>query len=109
MICDRGDVVVVPFPFSEGPGHKRRPALVLSRKSFNRSGHSILAMITSAAHDPWPGDTPVSDLRSAGLRAECMIRLKIFTLDNRLVLARLGRLSARDSEAARVAVADVLS
>ena len=56
MICDPWDVVVVPFPFTERAAAKRRPALIISKKSFNRNGHSIMAMITSAWHQDWPGD-----------------------------------------------------
>ncbi len=46
------DVVIVPFPFSNQPGAKRRPALVLSASSFNRHGQAVLAMITTAGHHP---------------------------------------------------------
>ncbi len=96
MICDPWDVVVVPFPFTERATGKRRPALILSRKSFNRSGHSVMAMITSTGHHPWPGDTQLGGFRDAGLRVPCAVRLKIFTLDNRLILKRAGKLSVAD-------------
>ena len=43
------DVVVVPFPFADPSEGKRRPALVLSKASFNRRGHTMPAVITSAA------------------------------------------------------------
>lgn len=98
MTFDQWDVIAVPFPFTEKPGSKRRPALVLSKAGFHRSGHSILAMITSAAHTPWPGDVKIANQHSAGLKAPCVVRLKIFTLDNRLTLYRIGRLSAGDRE-----------
>lgn len=100
MISDRWDVVLVPFPFVERPGSKRRPALVLSTRAFNRVGHSILAMITTTAHAPWPGDTPLRDHRAAGLPSPCLVRLKIFTLDNRLLLRSIGRLGKADAAAA---------
>lgn len=100
MICDRSTVVVVPFPFSERPGIKRRPALVLSTRAFNEAGHTVLAMITSKGHSAWPGDTELSDLSSAGLKVPCLVRLKVFTLDNRLLLRPIGALAA--SDAARV-------
>ena len=100
MTCDPWEVVVVPFPFTERPGARRRPAVVLSNREFNRHGHTILAMITTGAHRPWPGDTEIADLEVSGLEVPCIIRLKLFTLDNRLVLRRLGRLSAADREAA---------
>ncbi len=73
--------------------------MVYSKEAFNRSGHTVLAMITSSEHRPWAGDTPVADLSLAGLRLPCIVRLKLFTLDNRLILNRLGRLSAADSKA----------
>ncbi len=97
MTSDRWDVVLVPFPFSEGPGSKRRPALTLSSTAFNRSGNTVLAMITTAEHAPWPGDTRLGDYSTAGLPRPCLVRLKLFTLDNRLILRGLGRLSKADT------------
>ncbi len=96
MTCEVWDIVVVPFPFTEAPGAKRRPALVISRSSFNENGHTVLAMITTRAHHPWPGDTELSDRSSAGLHLPCIIRLKAFTLDNRLIIRKIGRLSSAD-------------
>lgn len=102
MICDPWDVVVVPFPFTDIAGAKRRPALVLSETDHNRLGSTILAMITSGTHALRPGDIDIRDPDAAGLRAACVVRLKIFTLDNRLLLRRIGRLGEGDRE--RVAV-----
>ena len=98
MICEPWNVVVVPFPFAEKLGTKRRPALVLSEASFNEGGNTILAMITSRAHEAWPGDTPIVKLDEAGLNVSCMVRLKLFTLDNRLIARRIGHLSPLDRE-----------
>lgn len=108
MTCDPWDVVVVPFPFTDQPGAKKRPGLVLSRPAFNRAGHTVLAMITSRGHRPWPGDTPIGDPAVAGLPRPCLVRLKLFTLDNRLILDRLGRLAAADAERVGVALRDAL-
>ena len=68
---ERFDVVRVPFPFADRQAEMNRPALVLSdRMAFNRqAGHSVMAMITSAGHTPWPLDVPITDLKSAGLPA----------------------------------------
>lgn len=91
------DVVVVPFPFTDRQASRRRPALVLSSASFNRATrHSVLAMITSAVQSRWPGDVPITNLEAAGLSSACLVRLKLFTLDQRLVLKRAGTLAAND-------------
>lgn len=96
MTFSKWDTVVVPFPFTERAGSKRRPALVLSHHAFNEEGHTLLAMITTSRDHEWPGDTDIGGLDSAGLTVECFVRLKLFTLDNRLILRRLGALAAAD-------------
>jgi mRNA interferase MazF len=97
-----GDVVVVPFPFSDRDASKRRPALVCSSAAFNnRSQHLVLAMITTASHAPWPGDVPIRDLESTGLPAPSLVRWKLFTLDVSLVLRTVGALSLRDRATCR--------
>lgn len=104
VICDPGDVAVVPFPFSERPGTKRRPALVLSRRRFNQAGHTIFSMITTKDHSPWPGDVAIEHLEAAGLPRPCIVRWKLFTLDNRLILRRAGRLAESDHRTVRASL-----
>jgi mRNA interferase MazF len=97
------DVVVVPFPFTERTSSKRRPALVISNPSVFglEVGHSVLAMITSAKKSEWPLDTPIQDLACAGLSSTSVVRMKLFTLDNQLVIRKAGLLSERDRFAVR--------
>lgn len=96
VICDPWKVVIVPFPFTEQAGTKRRPALVLSAQEFNENGHTLLAMITTKTHAPWPGDVTIENLSLAGLRIPCIVRLKVFTLDNRLIIRPIGRLAEKE-------------
>jgi mRNA interferase MazF len=99
VICEAWHVVVVPFPFTDRATSKRRPALVLSAKTFNRHGHTVLAMITSASHPPWPADSTITSPDQAGLTVPSLVRLKLFTLDNRFIVRRLGMLAAVDRRA----------
>src|SRR5215470_8004802 len=101
VTCNQWDVAVVPFPFSNQPGSKRRPALVLSDRAFNGKGHTVLAMITTSGHRPWPGDVTLSDYKPAGLHTSCITRLKLFTLDNRLLVKRIGSVSVNDQKKIR--------
>jgi mRNA interferase MazF len=107
---DRWDVVVVPFPFTDRPVLRRRPALVVSRPEAlgTTVGQSVLAMITSAAHSRWPLDVSLPDLAAAGLPAPSVVRMKLFTLDDRLVERRAGTLAAEDAAAVRSALMRLL-
>ncbi|MGA7951957.1 MAG: type II toxin-antitoxin system PemK/MazF family toxin [Gloeobacterales cyanobacterium] len=91
-------VVVVPFPFTDIALTKRRPALILSDTvAFNAlMGHSVMAMITTATHAPWALDVPISNLKTAGLKAPSIIRMKLFTLDHSLVLEQIGKLESEE-------------
>ena len=98
MTFDPFEVVSVPFPFTDSSRRKKRPALVLSSGKFNETGHSILAMITSAKNKPWALDAPIKNIAMAGLTAESVVRMKLFTLDHRFVLSKLGRLDEKDQK-----------
>ena len=105
MTFEPFDVVVVPFPFTDRDAERRRPALVVSSPDFNEThAQSILAMITSAGGE-WASDIPIRDWGEAGLSVPCKVRLKLFTLDDALILRRAGALSERDAEAVRISLA----
>lgn len=110
MAYDAFDVVTVPFPFTDSARTKRRPALVLSasRAFGDVIGHRVLAMITSAKNAPWPLDVMIGDLKAAGLPAPSVVRFKLFTLDHRFIVAKIGSLSKRDREAIRGSLAALL-
>ena len=98
MIYEPFDVVVVPFPFTDSSRAKRRPALVLSQtKDFGSIlEHTILAMITSQKNEPWPLDVVIKNKKPSGLTAPSVVRMKLFTLDNRFILRKIGHISKTD-------------
>jgi mRNA interferase MazF len=101
----RFEVVVVLFPFTDSAAVKRRPALVLSAESFNhRAAHLVLAMITSRENRGWPLDTEIRDLPAAGLSHPSVVRMKLFTLDERFVLRKAGALAEADRSAVQNAL-----
>ena len=106
MTFEQWDVVVVPFPFADSAARRRRPALVVSRPDAlgNVVGHSVLAMITSAGHRRWPLDVPLAELAAAGLPAPSVVRMKLFTLDDRLVERRAGGRAPPDAAAVAAAL-----
>lgn len=92
-----GDVVKVPFPYTDKSTRQRRPALVVASGSLQRD-HSLLwvLMITSAGNRGWAGDVPVSSLARAGLPVPSVVRTaKIATIEARDA-EPLGQLASRD-------------
>lgn len=110
MAFDQWAVVVVPFPFTDRMVERRRPAVVVSRPEELGSlvGQSVLAMITSAAHRSWPLDVPITDLAMTGIPAPSVVRVKLFTLDDRLVQRQVGALAAADAAATANALGRLL-
>lgn len=97
MIYNPFAILTVPFPFTDSPKNKRRPAVVMSSKEFQaHNGHITLLMITSIMHSPWFGDHKIINLETTGLKKECIIRQKLFTIDTRLVIDEIGKLSKED-------------
>nr|VFK66764.1 MAG: mRNA interferase MazF [Candidatus Kentron sp. UNK]VFK69748.1 MAG: mRNA interferase MazF [Candidatus Kentron sp. UNK] len=108
--CEAFDIVVVPFPFTDRTTTKRRPALVLSdRDAFNeRVDQLVLAMITSAKNSSWPLDVRIENLDSARLPSASVVRMKLFTLDARLVIRKAGILADGDRRAVAAALKQLL-
>jgi len=100
------DVVAVPFPFTDRDATKRRPALVISNERFNQQHNQIvLAMITTTTENVWPSDVSLSNWQEAGLKVACHFRLKLFTLDQNLVLKAIGHLSSKDIKSVQAVLA----
>ncbi|MCX7123406.1 MAG: type II toxin-antitoxin system PemK/MazF family toxin [Gammaproteobacteria bacterium] len=90
-------IVVVPFPFTDSAEAKRRPALIVSSEQHQQdTGQVTLLMVTCAKHSRWMSDHLIQDLKVTGLTAASFIRLKVFTLDLRLVLKEVGQLGPSD-------------
>ena len=99
------DVVAVPFPFTDRDATKRRPALVISNESFNQQHNQIvLAMITTTTDNVWISDVSLTNWQKAGLKVACQLRLKLFTLDQSLVLKTIGHLSSKDVKSVQAAL-----
>ncbi len=100
------DVIVVPFPYSDQLAEKRRPALVVSDPELERRcGLVWVAMITSSGRTPMLGDVPIGDQQPTGLPVASTIRAgKIATIEPHRVLRMAGVLSAKDKEAATIAL-----
>lgn len=86
-----GDVVRVPFPYTNRDTTQFRPALVVSDGALGLGLLLWTVMITSDQNRRWPGDVPITDVAAAGLPAPSVVRtLKIATIDS-VMATRVGR------------------
>ena len=100
-----GDVVVVPFPFSDLSATKRRPALAVATLS---GDDVILCQITSqATRDRYAIALRGADFAEGGLRHDSHIRPnRLFTADGALILYRAGQITtAKRAEVAAALIA----
>jgi|SRR2546430_2662723 len=93
----RGDVVLVPFPFTDLSSAKQRPALVVSADSLNSTRDDLLvAGITSQIPPTLAADEfliSANDMKATGLPKKSIVRLsKLVSLHRQLIVKRIGTL-----------------
>jgi mRNA interferase MazF len=86
---EKGDIILIPFPFTDLSGNKNRPALVLIEGELDIT----VAFISTQLN--WRENTDIlaKPSRENGLKKDSLIRLsKLATIDKDLAIGRLGRL-----------------
>jgi mRNA interferase MazF len=101
MIYKFGDVILVPFPFTDGSSSKKRPAIVISSDSYDRSKPDIILIaVTSQVNTVLQfGEALVTEWSAAGLLKSSVIKPVIATVEKNIVIRKLGKLEASDLEA----------
>ena len=91
---DFGDVILVPFPFTDQSASKKRPAVVISAPGYNDARPDIIIMaITSQLRAATgPHEIRIGKWQEAGLLKPSAIKPVIATLEQALVHQTLGLL-----------------
>ena len=110
MPYEFGDVVLVPFPFTNQTTSKQRPAVVVSGKAYNAATPDVVIMAITSQLRPAgaPGELRITDWRAANLLKPSAIKPVFATIEQTLVIRRMGMLAAGDQSALRAAIAAVL-
>lgn len=87
----KGDIVVIPFPFSDLSEVKKRPAFVVSKL---KGDDVILCQITSRAiKDKYSISLRKTDFATGGLSIDSNVRPnRIFTADKSIILYKVGNI-----------------
>ena len=105
-----GDVLLVPFPFTDQSASKQRPGVIVSSAAYHRARRDLVLMpITSQVRGSGAfGEVMVQDWQAARLLKPSAIKPVLATLEQALVIRMLGRLSARDAQALRQVLAELI-
>lgn len=97
-VYERGDIILVPFPFSDQTTTKKRPAVIISSDTFNNTTSDIFIMAITGqiGKGLGIGECLIKDWQNAGLLKPSAIKPAISTIEQSLVLKRLGKLSSDD-------------
>jgi len=103
----KGDVVVLPFPFSDLTQAKRRPALVVATLA---GDDLILCQITSQTiADRYAITLQSSDFREGGLNQTSNIRPnRLFTADREIILYKAGQIKTEKLNEAIAKIVEII-
>ena len=92
MTCSRNDVVLLPIPFTDLTSRKVRPAIVVGRKGPDLFLVPVSSILSNT-------DFPLQEWQRAGLNAPSGVKAQLATVEERLVVKIVGRLTAIDHQA----------
>ena len=100
IACNRGDVVLVGFVFSDESGRKLRPAVVISSAAYNRAREElVVSAITSNVRRRLFGDHLIDNWRGAGLLFPSLVTGILRTIKRTMIDRKLGAIPKLDLEA----------
>ncbi|MCB0567096.1 MAG: type II toxin-antitoxin system PemK/MazF family toxin [Phaeodactylibacter sp.] len=92
---EKGDIVLIPFPFTDLTGSKKRPALILLSGSLDVT----VSFISTQLHWQEPTDLLLQPNSTNGLKKPSLVRIgKIATIDKALVIGKLGNIDTKEIE-----------
>lgn len=107
----KGDVILVPFPFSDQTTTKKRPAVIISSDAYNNATSDIfiMAITSQIGKECGIGECLIKDWQNAGLLKPSAIKPAVSTIEQSLVLKKLGRLSDHDLAAMENTLKELLN
>ncbi len=105
-----GDVILVPFPFTDQTTTKKRPAVIVSSNSYQSERSDLILIAITSQGNPATsfGEITITKWRVAGLLKPSIIKPVLITIDKELVIKKLGQLEETDLQALRTLFLTIL-
>jgi mRNA interferase MazF len=93
-----GDILLVPFPFTNQISLKKRPTVVIISRIYNSKKPDLIIMaITSQFNSSTNlGEMMIDDFSNSGLLKPSVVKPVITTIEKSLVIRKLGQLKNLD-------------
>ena len=86
---EQKDIILIPFPYSDLTGSKKRPALIISNQKLNKSDDRICCLITSNIRSD-DIEIKKENSKEGTLPFKSALRLyRLFTIDKRIIIKKL--------------------
>jgi mRNA interferase MazF len=105
---EQRSVILIPFPYTDLSGAKKRPALVLSSNEFNAINEDLVCCLITSNPKSIQHSVKITnkDMESGHLDLESKVKpYRIFTVNKRLIYKSIGKLGRIKSKL----VVDIIS
>ena len=95
-MIEQGDLLLVPFPFSDQSGKKVRQVIVISNEKFNENSEDVLVVgvTSSSSRDAYTINLANKDLDGGNLLTPCYVKIEnILKIDKELVIKKIGKIN----------------
>ena len=105
-----GDVVLVPFAFTDQTGAKKRPAVIVSSDTYHQHRRDLIIMAVTSQIRPVAvfGEVTITAWEKAGLIQPSVTKPILTTIEKGLVIRKLGQLQDADRKAVQSALGLIL-
>ncbi len=110
MPFEFGDVVLIPFPFTNQTSAKQLPAVIVSNRAYNTAKPDLVMMAITSQFRPTPalGEVWLGQWQAAGLLKPSAVKPVFATIEQTLVIRQLGTHAQADQADLRQAIAQVI-
>jgi mRNA interferase MazF len=105
-----GDIILVPFPFTDQSTAKKRPAVVISSTPYNQERPDLIIMAVTSQIKPASiiGEVIIQNWQAAGLLKPSAIKPVITTIEKPLIIKTMGRLKENDQKTLQESLKKIL-
>jgi mRNA interferase MazF len=110
IVFEFGDIVLVPFPFTDQTTTKKRPAVVVSSVAYHSERPDVILMAVTSQIRPEAGvrEATVEHWKEAGLLKPSILKPLLATVEKGLIIRKLGRLDDKDRASLRETLTTIL-